>query len=95
MFDFLKKKKEAEFDFNSVESSSDVSNESDEVKSSELGMPQRFEPSKPEIFNTQSSGNVTERDIQLILAKIELLNKRLDDFDAKISEVLEIARQSK
>ena len=99
MFDFLKKKKEPELDFGAVENAG----ESDEVKaldtSTDLGLdnnPNLIEPRQPEMFPPSgSSGVVTERDIQLILARMDLLTKKLEEIDKKMSEVLEIAKASK
>lgn len=91
MFDFLKRKKEDEF--------TEVSEESSDSGASELeSFRPRFpdvEPKKPEFFSGNSGSGVSEKDIQLILAKIELLHRKIEDVDEKVSEVLEIAKQSK
>lgn len=88
MFDFLKRKKE----FPDI-----PSEENDEVKgleSSDLtaGL-SPIEPQKPEIFGSEPV--IGGRDIDLIITKIELLNRKLEDIEKKLGEVLEIARQSK
>lgn len=90
MFDFLKRKKEDEALFSAEES--------DEVKGLDFGVPESFqqqEIEKPAVFSDTSAGVVTERDVQLILAKIELTNNKLSELEKKLDEVLEIARQSK
>jgi hypothetical protein len=91
MFEFLKRKKEDEV--------FSASEESDEVKGFEPTMPSEFPApaiERPSIFPSGgSSGAVTERDIQLILTKMELINNKIEELDNKIDEVLEIARQSK
>lgn len=90
MFEFLKRKKEDE-GFSTVE-------ESDEVKGLDSTISESFSPpeiEKPAIFSNSSSGVVTERDVQLILAKIELTNNKIEELEKKLDEVLEIARQSK
>lgn len=90
MFEFLKRKKEDE-GFSSAE-------ETDEVKGLDSTIPGSFSPpeiEKPAIFSSASSGVVTERDVQLIIAKMELINNRIEELEKKLDEVLEIARQSK
>ena len=94
MFDFLKRKKEAEFDFSTVESTDEVKDLGNTLTP---GLPNRQnEIAKPEIFaSPDQKGVVTERDIQLILTKMELLNKKVEDMDNKLTEILEIAKQAK
>ena len=92
MFEFLKRKKEDE-------AFSLPSEESDEVKGLDSSMSAGFsapEIERPSIFPAGgTTGVVTERDIQLILAKIELTNNKIEELEKKLDEVLEIARQSK
>lgn len=92
MFEFLKRKKEDE-------AFSMPSEESDEVKGLDSSLPENFTPpeiERPSIFPSGgTAGVVTERDVQLILAKIELTNNKIEELEKKLDEVLEIARQSK
>lgn len=94
MFDFLKRKKEEEF---SAVESADAGDEVKGLESSNLDLginPSPLTPEQP-VFSSSSSGVVTERDVQLILARIDLLTKKLEEVDRKVSDVLEIAKQGK
>lgn len=51
-------------------------------------------PNFTQIQPLQSSG-VNDRDIQLILTKLELINRKLDDIDIKLKFIEKVAKESK
>ncbi len=51
-------------------------------------------PNFTQIQPLQSSG-ISDRDIQLILTKLELINRKLDDMDIKLKFIEKAAKESK
>jgi hypothetical protein len=97
MFDFLKRKKEPELDF-SLPETLDTNPEPDNSLT-DTAMPE-FTPkrspfeSKPEIFQQQpQQSNFNDKDVQILLARVELLNRKIDDVEKKLDEILEIAKK--
>ena len=52
-----------------------------------------FKPGRPLDFDKQET--ITSRDIDLILSKLELINKRLDEMDRRLQFIEKVAKDSR
>ena len=83
IFSFFKRKKEGEIpEFNP----------SDEASFRDAGPPIR-EPDFQQ-FQPDLGTGVSQRDIELVLSKLEIINRKLDDIDKRIQYIEKVAKES-
>lgn len=96
MFDIFKKKKEEE-GFGTDFSETTTDNSDDENTSfshDDLGMKPRFNESEsPAMFNEPVKNNSGDKDMQLIIAKLDTINQRLELIDRRLQDIERLAKE--
>lgn len=85
VFSFFKKKKEEVPEFNQPE---EPDFRGDVFQQQPLGGPDfpKFQPDFP--------AGVSPRDIELVLSKLEIINRKLDDIDKRVQYIERVAKES-